>query len=91
VYAIGDGKVLHAGRYFGYGNLIVIGHNNNVFSAYGHLKKMLVKPGSKVKQGDLIGLVGRTGRATGPHLHFEISVGTKSVDPRTLLPSLTKK
>ncbi len=71
VYAAFDGEVRMAKRYSGYGNLIVIRHPNGLETCYGHLNKMKVKINQQVKAGDLIGLGGRTGRASTTHLHFE--------------------
>jgi murein DD-endopeptidase MepM/ murein hydrolase activator NlpD len=69
----------------GYGNLIVVQHAENLVSYYGHLDKRYAKKGDRVTRGDVIGTVGATGRATGPHLHFEIRKGEKTIDPDTLL------
>ena len=60
---------------------MVISHLNNIQSRYGHIQEILVKKGQKVKRGDVIATVGNTGRSTGPHLHFEILVQNKAVDP----------
>jgi len=81
VFAPADGIVTMAGKNMGYGNLIVISHLNNATTRYGHLEEILVKRGQKVKRGDLIATVGNTGRSTGPHLHFEIVVKQKPVNP----------
>ena len=72
VYASADGIVSFADQRGGYGSLIVLKHVLGYETKYGHLSKMLVAPGSKVKKGGLIGQVGMTGRATGYHLHFEV-------------------
>jgi len=71
VYAAFDGEVRMAKRYSGYGNLVVIRHPNGLETCYGHLNKIKVKINQEVKAGDLIGLGGRTGRASTTHLHFE--------------------
>ncbi len=71
VYASFDGVVRMAKRYSGYGNVVVIRHYNGLETLYGHLNKIKVKVNQKVKSGDVIGLGGRTGRATTTHLHFE--------------------
>jgi murein DD-endopeptidase MepM/ murein hydrolase activator NlpD len=81
IYAAGDGVVEKAGWSSGYGNYTVIRHVNGFETGYGHQSKLLVKPGAKVRQGQLIGLVGSTGNSTGPHLHFEIKVNGRFVDP----------
>lgn len=76
------GEVVSAGWYSGvYGNVVIINHGNNIQTFYGHLSKVLVKKGEKVRQGDIIGKVGSTGASTGPHLHFEIYVNGERVDP----------
>ncbi|MFZ4412605.1 MAG: peptidoglycan DD-metalloendopeptidase family protein [Bacteroidales bacterium] len=71
VYSAFDGEVRMAKRYSGYGNLIVIRHKNGLETCYGHLNAIKVKINQEVKAGDLIGLGGRTGRASTTHLHFE--------------------
>jgi len=85
VGAAGDGVVTFTGRYYGYGNMITIDHGGGVVTAYAHLQKILVKPGTVITAGDLIGEVGSTGRATGPHLHFEVRLEGRPVDPATAL------
>lgn len=72
VFATGDGVVKSAGWNSGYGNAIDINHGYDYLTRYAHLSKILVQPGQKVKRGDLIGLVGSTGKSTGPHLHYEV-------------------
>jgi LysM repeat protein len=81
VYAASSGRVIFTGISGGYGNLIQIVHKNGYITLYGHLSKILVKVGDKIKRGQLIGRVGETGRVTGPHLHFEIRKNGKAVDP----------
>jgi murein DD-endopeptidase MepM/ murein hydrolase activator NlpD len=82
IYAAKSGRVLYSAKKIkGYGNMIVIQHPDYTVTVYAHNSKNLVKTGDFVNQGDLIGHVGRTGRATGPHLHFEIRKGVKPVDP----------
>lgn len=86
VKAPGDGVVDFVGVKSGYGNVIVLKHPNNVSTVYGHLSKFAsgVRKGAKVNQGDLIGYVGMTGLATGPHLHYEFLVGAEHRDPMTV-------
>jgi murein DD-endopeptidase MepM/ murein hydrolase activator NlpD len=86
VKAPGDGVVDFVGVKSGYGNVIVLKHPNNVSTVYGHLSKFAsgVRKGAKVNQGDLIGYVGMTGLATGPHLHYEFLVGQEHRDPMTV-------
>ncbi len=81
-----DGTVTYAGEIFwGYGKHIIIDHGNNISSLYGHLDKIYVYPGEKVKIGQIIGAEGQTGWATGPHVHFEVRVFDIPVNPRTFL------
>ncbi len=90
VYAAGDGVIARAGRHGGYGNYIRIRHNGTYDTAYGHLRGFArgIRPGVRVRQGQVIGYVGATGRATGPHLHYEVLVNGRQVNPLTLkLPS----
>ena len=87
IRAAADGTVLYSGdQQTGYGNLIIISHTNNMITVYAHNQKNLVKEKDKVKRGQVIGKVGRTGRATGPHLHFEIRKRTKPRNPLFFLP-----
>ena len=87
VRAIGDGVVIFAGRKGGYGNVIDVRHRNGFVSRYGHLRNFAkgIKRGSRVTIGSTIGAVGRTGLATGPHLHFEVLVNGVQRDPRIAL------
>ncbi len=78
---VGDGVVSFAGWQNGYGNVIFVKHRNNTETVYAHLSRVLVQRGQNVSQGDTIGLVGSTGWATGPHLHFEVRVGGVQHDP----------
>ena len=79
------GTVVAASSHGGYGKNVVLDHGNGVESRYAHLKKIDVKLGQRVEQGQVIGLVGSTGRSTGPHLHYEILVEGKPVNPRSFL------
>lgn len=83
VSTIGDGVITFAGYKESYGNLIIIKHKNNYTSYYGHLSKFSknIRKGFSVKQGDLIGYVGSTGLATGPHLHYELRMSGIPVNP----------
>ncbi|BBB31741.1 peptidase M23 [Thermotomaculum hydrothermale] len=87
VVAPADGIVTMAGKTKGYGNFVVINHQNNLETRYGHLRDIFVKRGQIVKRGDVIGTVGNTGRSTGPHLHFEVRVNGKAVNPRDYIVS----
>lgn len=87
VSAISAGTVVDTGDYFYTGNTVIVDHGMGVFSLYGHLKKIDVTPGEIVKQGTLLGKVGMTGRATGPHLHWSMIVNQTYVDPLLFVPS----
>ncbi|CAG0942415.1 murein DD-endopeptidase [Gammaproteobacteria bacterium] len=86
VRAPGDGRVSFAGRKGGYGNAIILEHGNGVTTLYGHLSRFAqaTAVGRRVHQGDVIGFVGATGLATGPHLHYEYRVNGKYMNPRTV-------
>lgn len=87
IRASASGKVIYSGSGIrGYGNIIIIKHANNYFTVYAHNKENHVLEGDIVKQGQIIGRVGDTGKASGPHLHFEIRKGKTPVDPLKLLP-----
>lgn len=81
IFATGDGTVTYAKWMQGYGNTIIINHGFNYETLYGHLSKILVKNGEKVTRGNIIGLVGSTGKSTGPHLHYEVHYKDRPVDP----------
>ena len=81
IYATADGVVTHAGWSSGYGQLIKIQHEFGLETRYAHLSKMRVKVGQRVSRGDRIGDMGNTGRSTGTHLHYEVRVGGKPVNP----------
>lgn len=86
VRATADGIILEAGREeAGYGNEIVIDHGDGIATRYGHLRRIFVVEGQEVKQGQIIGTVGMTGRATGPHLHYEVLVHETPVNPARYL------
>ena len=86
VYAAGDGVIQVAKYNGGYGNYIKIRHNSEYSTAYGHMQKFAkgIRPGVRVKQGQVIGYVGSTGRSTGPHLHYEVVKNGKRVNPLTI-------
>jgi murein DD-endopeptidase MepM/ murein hydrolase activator NlpD len=81
VYAAGDGVVVRAGWAGGYGRWLQIKHSNGFETGYGHLSRWAVKQGQHVHQGQVVAYVGSTGMSTGPHLHYEIMVGGKKVNP----------
>jgi murein DD-endopeptidase MepM/ murein hydrolase activator NlpD len=77
-----DGVVVYSGNDLsGYGNLLVLGHKDGVFTVYAHAQKLFVHKGEKVFKGQAIGKVGQTGKATGPHLHFEMRKMSRALDP----------
>ncbi|MEE8308245.1 MAG: M23 family metallopeptidase, partial [Gammaproteobacteria bacterium] len=86
VMAAGDGKVIFRGRKGGYGNTIIVQHGGNITTLYAHLSKFAAKArnGRRVKQGQVIGYVGKTGLATAPHLHYEYRVSGVHRNPRTV-------
>jgi murein DD-endopeptidase MepM/ murein hydrolase activator NlpD len=81
VHAPADGIVISSGMQGGYGNALVIDHGYGVVTRYGHLESFAVKPGQRVKRGDVIAYVGNTGRSTGPHLHYEVWVRNQAQNP----------
>jgi murein DD-endopeptidase MepM/ murein hydrolase activator NlpD len=87
IKAATGGVVSQAGWYYGYGNYTCIVRDSNFKSCYGHQSYIFVHPGTKVKAGDRIGLVGSTGNSTGPHLHFEIYKYGHAVNPLPLIPA----
>lgn len=87
VYATADGIVDRAQWANGYGNLVEINHGKGIQTRYGHLSKILVKPGQRVKRGDLIAKMGSTGRSTGSHLHYEVRLDGRAVNPIPFLQS----
>jgi murein DD-endopeptidase MepM/ murein hydrolase activator NlpD len=85
VYATADGKVVNASAAGNYGNLVILEHGYGLETRYGHLSAFKVEPGQTVKRGDLIGLVGSTGRATSSHLHYEVRANGRILNPLQLL------
>ena len=85
IHATADGVVTFAGRQGAYGNLIKIEHELGTETRYAHLSRIRVKPGQRVSQGELIGDMGNTGRSTGPHLHYEVRVNGRAVDPMSFI------
>jgi murein DD-endopeptidase MepM/ murein hydrolase activator NlpD len=86
VHAAGEGRVSFAGRHGGYGNAVVLAHSNSVSTLYGHMSRFAkhIRVGTRVQQGDVIGYVGMTGLATGPHLHYEYLVNGVHKNPQTV-------
>lgn len=81
IQATAAGVVTWAGKRYGYGNLVEINHGNGLSTRYGHCQEILVKVGEKVMQGQKIGLMGSTGRSTGPHVHYEVLKNGRQVNP----------
>ena len=91
IVAAFDGEVIASGPYYGYGNCIRIKHAFGFETLYSHQSKNLVQKGDKVKAGQVIGLTGRTGRATTEHLHFEVSFNGRRMDPAVIFDHANKK
>ncbi|OCC24135.1 peptidase M23 [Croceicoccus estronivorus] len=85
IHAAAKGKITFAGRKSGYGNCIEISHGNGLVTRYAHMSAFRAKLGQKVAAGDVIGAIGSTGRSTGPHLHFEVRINGRAVNPRPFL------
>jgi len=86
VIAPANGTVIKAAFTGGYGNMVEIDHGNVLPSRYGHLSKIDVEVGDTITRGNLLGAIGSTGRSTGPHLHFELRLNDKPINPRHFLP-----
>lgn len=91
VQVAATGKVIIAGWQRGYGNVIYVDHGGGLSTRYGHLSGIGVSVGQFVMRGQTIGLVGSTGRSTGPHLHYEVRINNQPVDPRQYLPGVEKQ
>jgi murein DD-endopeptidase MepM/ murein hydrolase activator NlpD len=87
IYATADGVVGRSGWVGGYGNLVELEHGRGLQTRYGHLSKLLVAPGARVTRGQVIGLMGSTGRSTGSHLHYEVRMDGRAVNPVPYLDS----
>ena len=85
IYAAANGRISFAGRKAGYGNCIEISHGNGLVTRYAHMSKFRATVGQQVAAGDVIGAIGNTGRSTGPHLHFEVRINDRAVNPRPFL------
>jgi len=84
IYAAGDGVIEKAGWFSSFGKYVRIRHNSELKTAYAHMSRIKVKAGSRVSQGDVIGYVGTTGRSTGAHLHYEVILKGRHVNPRSV-------
>lgn len=87
VYATADGIVARAERSGGYGNLVEVNHGRGIATRYGHLSRILVAPNARVSRGQVIALMGSTGRSTGSHLHYEVRIDGQAVNPMPFLQS----
>jgi lipoprotein NlpD len=81
VGAAAAGRVVYAGEQAGYGSIVIVRHDGGLLTVYAHASELLVREGDRVEQGSPVARVGRSGRTTGPHLHFEVREGTRSRDP----------
>jgi len=89
VRAAGDGQVVFSGKMRGYGNVVILRHADGVETVYAHNERNERREGDRVRKGEIIGRVGRTGRSTGPHLHFEVRKSGIAVDPSQYVDSRT--
>ncbi len=87
IYATADGVVDRAEWFGGYGNMVEIDHGKSIATRYGHMSRIVAHEGERVHRGDLIGYVGSTGRSTGPHLHYEVRIDGRAVNPIPFLQS----
>jgi len=85
IVATADGKVANVGYDPSYGNNIILEHKHGFFTRYGHLQSISVHKGQKVQQGQVIGYLGNTGLTAGPHVHYEVHLGTETIDPLRFL------
>jgi murein DD-endopeptidase MepM/ murein hydrolase activator NlpD len=86
VIAPANGVVTEAGWKGGYGNMVEVDHGNGLKTRYGHLSKIEVGIGDTLTRGQVIAFVGSTGRSTGPHLHYELRLNDRPINPRRFLP-----
>jgi murein DD-endopeptidase MepM/ murein hydrolase activator NlpD len=90
IYAAAAGRVSFAGVHQGYGNCIEIDHGNGLMTRYAHMSRFAAQIGQTVAAGDVIGAIGNTGRSTGPHLHFEVRINDRPVNPRPFLEAAAR-
>ncbi|MEH6790413.1 M23 family metallopeptidase [Parasphingorhabdus sp.] len=84
IYAVTDGTVIHAGRKGGFGNYVKLQHGGGLASGYGHMSRIAVSNGTRVRRGQIIGYIGSTGLSTGPHLHYELYRGGRTINPQSV-------
>jgi len=85
IHAAADGRVSFVGMRQGYGKVVEVSHGNGLLTRYAHMSAWKARAGQQVEAGDVIGLIGSTGRSTGPHLHFEVRINDRAVNPRPFL------
>ncbi|WP_343061196.1 M23 family metallopeptidase [Novosphingobium flavum] len=85
MYAAAKGRVSFVGQRSGYGNCVEVDHGNGLVTRYAHMSAFRTKVGTRVEPGQLIGQIGSTGRSTGPHLHFEVRINDRAINPRPFL------
>ncbi len=85
IHATATGKVVKCGYDSGYGNMVEVRHDNGFSTRFGHMKKILVKKGTRIHRGDTIGTMGNSGRSTGTHLHYEILENGRAINPKSLM------
>lgn len=90
IHAAAAGTVSFAGQRSGYGNCVEISHGNGLVTRYAHMSRILARPGERVATGTEIGAIGSTGRSTGPHLHFEVRINDRPVNPRRFLDRMPR-
>ena len=86
VHSPADGTIIYAQRKAAYGNLIIVDHGNGLTTRMGHLSRFNVKVGQRIRKNDVVGYVGTTGRSTAPHLHYEVRLNDRPVNPKNYLP-----
>lgn len=87
IHAVRAGRVIFAGPHGGHGNLVEVDHGNGVITRYAHCSQIGVVEGQQIGENEVVGLVGNTGHSTGPHLHFEVHVDGRAVDPLSYFDS----
>lgn len=85
IYAPADGVVIFSGKRNGFGNFVMIAHGYGIVTGYGHNAQNLVSPGQVIRRGDQVATVGQSGRSTGPHLHYEVAINGRVIDPKKFI------